>query len=73
VDYWDERHLGLHHALLQERHSLPQPGTIAPIFRDETRMPGEGDAQNVMLVMVEIFIRQNQGPLLCGRLDGYRH
>jgi hypothetical protein len=26
-------------------------------------MPREGDAQNVMLVMVEIFIRQNQGPI----------
>jgi len=27
-------------------------------------MPGEGDAQNVMVVMVEIFIQQNQGPVL---------
>jgi hypothetical protein len=27
-------------------------------------MPGQGDAQNVMLVMVEIFIRQNQGPVI---------
>jgi hypothetical protein len=27
-------------------------------------MPGKGDAQNVMLVVVEIFIQQNQGPVL---------
>jgi hypothetical protein len=31
-------------------------------------MPGEGDAQNVMLVMVEIFTRQKQGPVLIRRL-----
>jgi hypothetical protein len=31
-------------------------------------MPGEGDAQNVMLVVVEIFIRQKQGPVLLQRL-----
>jgi hypothetical protein len=27
-------------------------------------MPGQGDAQNVMLVMVEIFIQHNQGPVI---------
>jgi ribosomal protein S28E/S33 len=36
-------------------------------------MPGQGDAQNVMLVMVEILSGRTKGRLLCGRLDGYRH
>src|SRR5258705_10132678 len=40
MDYRDELRLCLQQALLQERDSLPQPGTVTPIFRDKTRRPG---------------------------------
>src|SRR5258707_10308909 len=40
MDYRDELRLCLQQALLQERDSLPQPGTVTPIFWDKTRRPG---------------------------------
>jgi len=44
MDYRDELRLCLQQALLQERDSLPQPGTVTPIFRDKTRRPGSMSA-----------------------------
>jgi hypothetical protein len=40
MDYRDELRLCPQQALLQERHSLPQPRTITPIFRGTTPSPG---------------------------------
>ena len=39
MDYRDELRLCLQQALLQERDSLPQPGTVTPIFWDKTPGP----------------------------------
>jgi len=41
MDYRDELRLRMQQALLQERHSLPQPRTITPIFWDKTPAPGQ--------------------------------
>ena len=46
----------------------PSPRSGDRTRPDPRRMPEEGDAQNVMLVMVESFIRQKQGPVLMRRL-----
>ena len=40
MDYRDELRLGRHQPLSQEADSLPQPCTVAPIFRYETQKPG---------------------------------
>jgi hypothetical protein len=42
MDYRDELRRCLQQALLQQADSLPQPPTITPIFRDQTRKPGGG-------------------------------
>jgi triphosphoribosyl-dephospho-CoA synthetase len=46
MDYRDELRLCLQQALLQERDSLPQPGTVTPIFWDKTPSPGRQFLQN---------------------------
>jgi hypothetical protein len=40
MDYRDKLRLRLQQALRQQADSLPQPPTITPIFRDQTRRPG---------------------------------
>ena len=48
----------VHQPLSQEADSLPQPGTIAPIFRDETLSPGQACMRLSMSSLLWVELRR---------------